>query len=99
VHGPWVGWSHHHWLVDVGEGSIEFVFKPHVIHARESDHFPAGFHDTLSEELRVQTLWWEGGFEFRERVMTSADELDSYLADFVAVHRPPARRGLLRRSR
>src|SRR5437763_9422117 len=55
VHGPWVGWSHHRWLVDVGESSIEFVFKSHVIHARESDHFPEGFHATLSEAERVQT--------------------------------------------
>jgi hypothetical protein len=99
VHGPWVGWSHHHWLVDVGPGSVELVFKPHVIHARESDHFPAGFHETLSAEERVQTLWWEGGFEFRERVMTSAEELDPYLAGFVAEHGPPRRRGLLGRRR
>ncbi|MFL5885739.1 MAG: class I SAM-dependent methyltransferase [Thermoleophilaceae bacterium] len=96
VHGPWVGWSHHRWLIDVGANEIEFVHKPHVIHSRESDHFPAGFHATLSEEERVQTLWWEGGFEFRERVMTSAEELDPYLAEFVAAHRPRRRR-LLRR--
>jgi len=97
VHGPWVGWSHHHWLVDVSDRSIEFVFKSHVLHARESDHFPEGFHATLSEEERVQTLWWEGGFDFRERVMTSAEELDPYLADFVAERLRPRRRGLLRR--
>jgi len=99
VHGPWVGWSHHRWLIDIGANGMEFVFKPHVIHARETDHFPRGFHEALSEEQRVQALWWQGGFGFRERVMTSAEELDGYLADFVAEHRPPARRGLLRRSR
>jgi len=96
VHGPWVGWSHHRWLIDVRETEIEFVHKPHVIHSRQSDHFPAGFHETLSEEQRVQTLWWDGGFEFRERVITSAEELDPYLAGFVAAHKPRRRR-LLRR--
>jgi hypothetical protein len=105
VHGPWAGWSHHRWLVDVGEGSIEFVFKPHLLHARETDHFPPGFHATLTAEERVQQLWWQDGFDFRERVMTSAEEVDPYLADFVARElrergfRPPRRRlrGLLRR--
>src|SRR5689334_4849152 len=24
--GPWVGWGHHHWLIDVEGDSIEFVF-------------------------------------------------------------------------
>ena len=81
--GPWVGWGHHHWLVDVGERSIEFVFKHHVVHGRESDHFPAGFQETLSDEQRVETLWWEGSFDYRERVFTSAEELYPYLADFV----------------
>ncbi len=81
--GPWVGWGHHHWLVEAGDGRIEFVFKHHVMHGRESDHFPAGFQETLTPEERVVTLWWEGSFEFGERFFTDADELDPYLADFV----------------
>jgi hypothetical protein len=101
VHGPWAGWSHHHWLVDVGEGSIEFVFKSHAVHAHEDAHFPRGFHERLSDEERVQTLWWDGGFSYGERVMYTGDELDSYLAEFVARHagRGARRRGLLRRAR
>ena len=82
--GPWVGWGHHHWLVVAGDGEIEFVFKHHVMHGRASDHFPAGFRDTLTPDERVQTLWWQGSFAYRERLLHDADELDSYLADFVA---------------
>jgi len=82
--GPWVGWGHHHWLIEVQGDRIEFVFKHHVLHGREGDHFPAGFQELLSEEERVETLWWEGSFEFVERVMMSADELDPYLSEFVA---------------
>ena len=85
--GPWVGWGHHRWLVDVEEDRIEFVFKHHVIHGRDSDHFPAGFRDGLPAEARVQTLWWEGSFSYRERVFVSAEELDPYVADFVARNR------------
>jgi methyltransferase family protein len=81
--GPWAGWGHHHWLIDVSDHAIEFVFKHHVIHGRESDHFPPGFQERLSEEERVSQLWWEGSFDFRERVFTSGEELDPYLAGFV----------------
>jgi Methyltransferase domain len=86
-HGPWVGWSHHRWLIDVGDARIDFVFKHGVLQGRENDHFPDGFQQRLAPEQRVQTLWWEGSFEFRERVMVSAEELDPYVSDFVSRNR------------
>jgi hypothetical protein len=58
---------------------------------------PAGFHELLSEEERVETLWWEGAFEASERMMTSAEELDPYLAGFVS--RELAARPAVRRRR
>jgi hypothetical protein len=85
--GPWVGWGHHRWLIDVGENRIDFVFKHHVIHGPEANHFPSRFYGTLSEDQKAQTLWWEGSFEYGERVMLSAEEVDPFLADFVAAHR------------
>jgi hypothetical protein len=85
--GPWTGWGHHHWLIDVGDSSIEFVFKHHVLHGRDSDHFAPGFRDSLTAEQRVQTLWWDGSFEFRERVLMTAEEVDGYLGEFVEKHR------------
>jgi Methyltransferase domain len=100
--GPWVGWGHHRWLIDVTDGRMEFVFKHHVLHNRESDHFPPGFQQALAPEQRVRTLWWEGSFECVERVFTSAEELDPYLADFVSEHRDvvsPKRPGLASRLR
>jgi len=86
IQGPWAGWGHHHWLVDVGDDEIEFVFKHHVLHNRPSDHFPEGFCDALAPEERVQTLWWKNRFEHNERVITEAAQLDSYLADYVSAH-------------
>ncbi len=103
VHGPWVGWSHHRWLIDIDGDTITFVHKPHVLHARASDHFPAGFHATLSDQQRVLQLWWEGTFEYRERIFLDAPSLDSYLSEFIAQHQPPrpagGLRGLLARAR
>lgn len=86
VQGPWVGWGHHHWLCEVLDGVLQFVFKPHIVHARESDHFPAGFAAALAPELRVQTLWWQHTLPAHERVFVGAEEIDPYLADFVTRH-------------
>jgi hypothetical protein len=100
--GPWVGWGHHRWLIDIhDDAGIDFVFKHHVVN-RPGSHFPPGFHNallaSLPAEAFVQQLWWEDSFEFAERVLFTEDELDPYLADFVAAHRndvtipaPPSR--------
>ncbi len=98
VHGPWVGWSHHRWLIDVTEARIEFVAKPGVLQGREDLRLPAGFADQLSPEHRVQTLFWEEAFEFGERVFHEAAELDAYLAELPARHGPD-RLAKLRRRR
>jgi SAM-dependent methyltransferase len=89
--GPWTGWGHHRWLSDVDGHRIDFVFKHAVVHNRASDRFPPGFQQALSPEQRVLTLWWEGSFEARERVFTSAEELDPYVAGFVSRHRDDVR--------
>jgi hypothetical protein len=92
VQGPWVGWGHHHWLVDIEDNRVTFTFKHHIVHGVPANHFPPDFHAGLTDEERVQSLWWTGGFEFEERVYVGAGELDEYLAGFVArnlAQRPP----------
>ncbi len=94
VHGrPYVGWPHHHWVIDVSGSHVQFTFKPHAIHSSPQDHFPDGFWQTLSEEERVQTLWWEGSFSASERILLDDDP---HLAQFVAAEasrrQMPARR-------
>lgn len=84
IQGPWVGWGHHHWLIEVTCNRVEFVFKHHVIHGRSSDHLPTRLWSALSAEEKVTTLWWEGSFDYGERIFVGPDELDAYLADFVA---------------
>jgi hypothetical protein len=87
--GPWAGWAHHRWLIDLEDDRLTFVLKHHVLHARDSDHFPPGFRDQLGEEQRVLTLFWRGGFQFGERIFLEAASLDAYLADFVSGQPPP----------
>lgn len=89
IQGPWVGWGHHHWLVLVSDGGLEFIFKHHVVN-REDSHLPAGSTAGLESEQLVQTLWWEGSFPARERFMLTAEELDGFLREFAASAGSPA---------
>ena len=91
IQGPWVGWGHHHWLVAIEAVRIEFLFKHHVVN-RAGSHLPEGALDGVSPEERVQTLWWEGGFEAAERFMWTAEELDGFLEGAVGAARPGRRR-------
>ena len=81
IHGNWVGWSHHHWLVDVEEAGIQFVFKTAVLQGDHSLTIPAELASRLTADERVQTLWWEGGFDARERVFLGPGEIEGYLAE------------------
>jgi len=97
--GPWAGWGHHRWLIDIDDDQITFVFKHHVLHNRASDHFPEGYQASLSPSERVQCLWWTDGFRYRESIFLDGPSLDAYLSDFVARHQPRRRlrpRALLR---
>lgn len=93
VEGAWVGWGHHRWLTEVGDRRIEFVHKNHAV-AADGNHFPAGFWERLSDEERVETLWWEGGFEASERTLIGADAIREHLSGYV---QRKGRRRLLRR--
>ena len=86
VQGPWVGYGHHRWLIDVADAAIEFVSKPHSITGMDGAGFPNGYAQALSEEERNHALWWEGSFGYRERLFYEDAELRSYLTDFVAAN-------------
>jgi hypothetical protein len=96
VAGEFVGWPHHRWLTDVKGSRIEFVLKPHDLHAHPSLYFPAGFWNGLNDEERAQTLWWEGGFDYAERLFIQDSLAVDYLPGFVA--RELAARGVRRRG-
>jgi hypothetical protein len=87
IQGPWVGWGHHRWLVLIEGRRIEFLFKHHVIN-RAGSHLPPRPTGSMPPEERVQTLWWEGSFEARERFMWTAEELDGFLEGIAGTLRP-----------
>lgn len=92
VNGPWTGWSHHRWLIDVEDGRIDFVHKPAFVHTRTSCQLPAGFPDSLTPAEVHHAIFWEGSIEARERMIFDATELDAYVEDLVTHER--SRRGL-----
>lgn len=88
VNGDYVGWSHHHWLIDAVDGGLEFVFKPHALHARD-DHgwtFSKAFADALPAAERVSTLWWEGSVPASERLFNDVGALVAWLRAPVLEH-------------
>ena len=91
IQGPWTGWSHHHWLIDVDPEArtIDFLFKHHVVHA-PVNRLPAGHRETLADLERIQQLWWTGSFTARERIPSSMEELDADLRAVVERYAPPA---------
>ena len=108
VNGPWVGWSHHHWLIDVDEAAqhVTFVLKPHSLHAPAPNAwtFSPSFADGLSARERVSTLWWEESFTATEHAFYDLEEHLEWLAAPVRAHADrdpgypvPGRRARLRR--
>lgn len=79
LHGPWVGWSHHHWITELRDGGLRFTFKPHLL-GDQGRHLPAGSCDGLAPEDLVLQLWWEDSFAFGEQVLVGAEEFDGWLA-------------------
>ena len=84
---PCVGWSHHHWLIDVRDGAVQFVFKPHVLNGRPDFYFPGAVNGVLTRDERVQALFWDGEFDARERIFFELEEFERYLGGFVDEHR------------
>jgi hypothetical protein len=89
--GPWTGWSHHRWLIDIACDEVTFVHKSSVL-ARRDAHFPPEAREQMSALARVSVLWWRGGFAFRERLFWDAAEFDAYLREPLLGRKLPGRR-------
>lgn len=83
--GPWTGWSHHRWLIDIDGSRIQFVHKGGVLERKDA-HFPPWFRNQLSPEERVSTLWWSGSFEYEEKLFWDSAEYDAYLSALLRGH-------------
>ncbi|WP_372790850.1 methyltransferase domain-containing protein [Paraconexibacter sp.] len=82
LHGPWVGWSHHHWITELEGEGLRFTMKPHLL-VEEGRHLPEGSTEGLTPEELVLQLWWEEGFAFREQAVLGVEEFDAWLFGLV----------------
>ncbi len=102
-HGPWVGWSHHHWITELEQEGLRFTLKPHLL-IEEGRHLPAGSTEGLPAEDVVLQLWWDGSFPFREQMVLGLEEFDGWLSGLLEDCRAqaaqvPSTRGRLTRRR
>jgi hypothetical protein len=79
VNGEWAGWSHHHWLVDLGDGDATFTLKPHFLHARPDLQISVDVLEGLGESGRVSSMFWRGELAARESIHYEAAQLEEYL--------------------
>ena len=87
VAGPFVGWSHHRWIVEERSGELEFRMKPHFVHAREDLYLTGRQAEMLTDAERVNAVFWTGRIPARERIDTDPAVLEADLARIVARHR------------
>lgn len=85
VHGPWVGWTHHHWVCEAEGAGLRFTFKPHLLGA-PGRHLPAGTTEGLAPEDRVIAIWWTGSLPAREQVLVGAEDFDPWLTRLLDEH-------------
>lgn len=102
VHGPWVGWSHHHWLIDIEGMEVRFVFKPHLLHGRPEFWVDPSYTERLAPADLVSRLFWQESFDFAELVFLDSEELHEYLRgplERAGLPAPTGKRSLIRRAR
>ncbi len=79
VEGPWVGRHHHRWFVVPADGGLEFVLKPHDLHARPELHVALADLEARPAADRVTALWWTDALPARERVFLQARDFRAWL--------------------
>jgi len=79
VAGPYVGWPHHRWLIDLEGDRLDFSLKLHSLHARADQQFPRDFWERLSEHQRVEALWWREGFAYSELTFVDEESSDRHV--------------------
>ena len=78
VEGPWVGRHHHRWFVEEVDGGLEFVLKPHDLHARPELHVSLAELEALPPADCVTALWWSGALPARERIFLHARDFRAW---------------------
>jgi hypothetical protein len=66
--GPFLGHEHHRWLVDLVDGQLVFMHKPHNIHHDWTLRVIPRWRERMTLEDHLLGVFWEGELRARERV-------------------------------
>ncbi len=83
ANNSYCGYYHHRWLIEIENNSINFRFKPHLIHNKWKFHFPHRFLNKLNSEKRVAYLFWDNDFKYAEIIQISRDKVEEYLYNLI----------------
>lgn len=76
------GYYHHRWLCEVEGTEISFLFKPAMLHAYRKFHFNKPFFKRMNPEHASSYFFWNGEFQYRERIIIDRDEVQKDLEAF-----------------
>lgn len=76
------GFYHHRWLCEVEGTTIRFMFKPAMLHAYRQFHFRKPWLKRIRPELDAEYFFWEGAFQYEEKILIDRDEVQSDLRAF-----------------
>ena len=82
------GLSHHRWLVTQNENKLDFVQKYQFMHHHWRFSFPRSYGDSLNEDKRVLTFFWEDRFEANEIVIHGPDNQENQIQNMIQTIRP-----------
>jgi len=80
-----IGYPHHRWIAQISNNKITFLLKPHFLHTRWKYHFPYSYTKRLKlhEQERLQWLFWEGSFDFEEKIIVGYEEFLHEIEEFI----------------
>ncbi len=74
--GQHLGHEHHRWFVDISDGELEFLHKPHNIHHDWTLRVVPRWRAQMTLEDHLQGLFWEGEVRAHERILVHGYPLD-----------------------
>lgn len=78
------GYYHHRWLCEVEGTSISFQFKPAMLHAYRQFYLRRPWFRKVNPHYDAVWFFWQGSFDYREKVIIDRDEVQADLRAFKA---------------
>jgi SAM-dependent methyltransferase len=81
--GRYCGYHHHRWMVEMDEGRLTFLHKSDLPLLNWRLRLPSGYSKRLAQENAVAWMYWDGAFEYGEKILLTHEEEVDELESFV----------------